>query len=103
MLNCLIPNEPSELSPRPNSKMSEKRQSSSGVTKRDLEERRESATEVDAASAYLNHEDLAARSSLDEKALVRKIDWRVILMMWAMYNLQYLDKTLSMSKHCGIS
>ncbi|KAF4543793.1 Major facilitator superfamily [Lasiodiplodia theobromae] len=31
---------------------------------------------------------------IDEKALVRKIDWMIIPLMWCCYCLQYLDKTL---------
>jgi len=34
-------------------------------------------------------------SALDEKKLVRKIDWMIMPLMWACYNLQYLDKVLS--------
>lgn len=34
-------------------------------------------------------------SDIDEKALVRKIDWMILPLMWCCYCLQYLDKTLS--------
>ncbi|KAK7714463.1 hypothetical protein SLS57_007191 [Botryosphaeria dothidea] len=33
-------------------------------------------------------------SDIDEKALVRKIDWMILPLMWCCYCLQYLDKTL---------
>ncbi|KPI40402.1 Thiamine pathway transporter THI73 [Cyphellophora attinorum] len=32
--------------------------------------------------------------AVDEKSLVRKIDWMIMPLMWACYFLQYLDKTL---------
>ena len=51
--------------------------------------------DVDAALDYLNHEDTTIMSEIDEKKLVRKIDWRIVPLMWMCYNLQYLDKTLS--------
>lgn len=35
---------------------------------------------------------------VDEKALVRKIDWMIIPLMWCCYCLQYLDKTLSTTR-----
>ncbi|KKY21078.1 putative allantoate permease [Phaeomoniella chlamydospora] len=64
--------------------------------KTDVEARRPSinATDVDAALEYLNHENASTFTELDEKRLVRKIDWRIVPIMWACYNLQYLDKTL---------
>ncbi|MCJ1259839.1 hypothetical protein MMC24_007678 [Lignoscripta atroalba] len=61
----------------------------------DVESKREDLVQVDAALQYLNHgEDLATMSEIDEKKLVRKIDWMIIPLFWACYNLQYLDKTL---------
>lgn len=51
--------------------------------------------DVDAALDYLNREDTTIMSEIDEKKLVRKIDWRIVPLMWMCYNLQYLDKTLS--------
>lgn len=52
------------------------------------------ATDVDAALEYLNHENTSVMTEIDEKKLLRKIDWMVVPLMWACYNLQYLDKTL---------
>jgi hypothetical protein len=34
---------------------------------------------------------------VDEKALVRKIDWMIVPIMFACYFLQYLDKSLRKS------
>lgn len=51
---------------------------------------------ADAALEFLRTEDnIAVISEVDEKALVRKIDWMIMPLMWAAYNLQYLDKVLS--------
>ncbi|OTB02239.1 hypothetical protein M426DRAFT_199882 [Hypoxylon sp. CI-4A] len=50
--------------------------------------------DVDAALEYLNHENTTVLTEINEKALVRKIDWTIVPIMWACYNLQYLDKTL---------
>ena len=44
----------------------------------DSEEKRESLVQVDAALAYLDHEDVTTRTVLDEKKLVRKIDWMIV-------------------------
>ena len=60
----------------------------------DIEERKESLVHADAALEYLDHEDTAPMTTIDEKNLVRKIDWMIIPLMWCCYNLQYLDKTL---------
>ncbi|KAI1456720.1 allantoate permease [Annulohypoxylon moriforme] len=51
-------------------------------------------TDVDAALEYLNREGTTVMTEINEKALVRKIDMMIIPLMWACYNLQYLDKTL---------
>jgi hypothetical protein len=52
---------------------------------------------ADAALEFLRteNEDIAVLTEVDEKALVRKIDWMIMPLMWAAYNLQYLDKVLS--------
>jgi hypothetical protein len=50
---------------------------------------------VDAALEFLQAEGGAILSEIDEKKLVRKIDWMIMPLMWACYNLQYLDKVLS--------
>ncbi|ROV93823.1 hypothetical protein VMCG_08817 [Cytospora schulzeri] len=49
---------------------------------------------VDAALEFLASEEIGIMTEVDEKKLVRKIDWRIMPVMWACYNLQYLDKTL---------
>ncbi|KAJ5962822.1 hypothetical protein N7501_007763 [Penicillium viridicatum] len=49
---------------------------------------------ADAALEFLRTEDIAVITEVDEKALVRKIDWMIMPLMWAAYNLQYLDKVL---------
>lgn len=55
--------------------------------------------DADAALEFLKHEGeggVVSFSEEDEKRLVRKIDWRIVPLMWSCYFLQYLDKTLSM-------
>ncbi|KAI0156679.1 allantoate permease [Hypoxylon sp. FL1284] len=52
------------------------------------------AADVDAALEYLNHENTTVMTEVNEKALVRKLDFTIVPLMWACYNLQYLDKTL---------
>ena len=44
----------------------------------DIEEKRESLVQVDAALTYLNHEDATTMTVLNEKKLVRKIDWMIV-------------------------
>lgn len=51
--------------------------------------------QADAALEYLHAGEVATFSDIDEKRLVRKIDWMVVPLMWAIYFLQYLDKILS--------
>jgi len=53
------------------------------------------AGKADAALEFLHREDNAAFVDVDEKGLVRKIDWMIMPLMWAAYNLQFLDKVLS--------
>jgi sugar phosphate permease len=50
----------------------------------------------DAALAFLRdqHTHVVEFTAEQEKALVRKIDWRIVPLMWCCYFLQYLDKTL---------
>lgn len=55
------------------------------------------AGEVDAALEFLQTEGSAVMSEMDEKKLVRKIDFMIMPLMWTCYNLQYLDKVLSMN------
>ncbi|ORY68537.1 allantoate permease [Pseudomassariella vexata] len=52
------------------------------------------AADVDAALEYLDHDNTTVMTEIDEKKLVRKIDFRIVPLMWACYSLQYLDKTL---------
>ncbi|KAI0480890.1 allantoate permease [Xylariaceae sp. FL0804] len=52
------------------------------------------SADVDAALEYLNLEGRTTMTEIDEKALVRKLDRTIVPLMWACYNLQYLDKTL---------
>lgn len=51
--------------------------------------------QADAALEYLRAGEVATFSDVDEKKLLRKIDWMVVPLMWAIYFLQYLDKILS--------
>jgi len=47
----------------------------------DVEDKRESYVgrgDVDAALEYLDHEDTTIMSTIDEKKLVRKIDWMIV-------------------------
>lgn len=55
---------------------------------------------VDAALEFLHGENSAVAIEVDEKTLVRKIDWMIMPLMWAAYNLQYLDKVLSRCRTC---
>jgi hypothetical protein len=41
-----------------------------------------------------NAHDVGELTAEGEKALVRKIDWMIMPLMWSCYCLQYLDKTL---------
>ncbi|CAI7670579.1 unnamed protein product [Penicillium manginii] len=49
---------------------------------------------ADAALDFLRTGDNLDATEVDEKTLVRKIDWMIMPLMWAAYNLQYLDKVL---------
>jgi hypothetical protein len=71
----------------------------------DVEEKRVELVDVDAALDYLNHEDTTLMSEVDEKKLVRKIDWMIVPLLFLCYCLQFLDKTLSMRSsfhHTGL-
>lgn len=46
----------------------------------------------EATLEFLRDEDTAIVIDINEKTLVRKIDWMIMPLMWAAYNLQYLDK-----------
>lgn len=54
-----------------------------------------SSGKADAALEFLSAEGTVSVSDIDEKNLVRKIDWMIMPLMWACYNLQYLHKVLS--------
>lgn len=50
---------------------------------------------ADAALDFLRFEGEGVEMTAeDEKALVRKIDWMIMPLMWCCYVAQYLDKTL---------
>lgn len=50
---------------------------------------------ADAALDFLRGEiGTGTVAEVDEKALLRKIDWMIMPLMWCCYFLQYLDKTL---------
>ena len=53
----------------------------------DIEEKRENLVEVDAALEYLANEDTTVMGEIDEKKLVKKIDWMIVPLLWACYNL----------------
>ncbi|KAK7739024.1 hypothetical protein SLS53_005922 [Cytospora paraplurivora] len=61
---------------------------------RDTEKHALEHKDVDAALEFLDTTESGSMSEVDEKKLVHKIDWRIVPLMWACYNLQYLDKTL---------
>ena len=52
--------------------------------------------DVDEALKFLRDGGLSSTADIDEKALLRKIDWMMMPLMFCCYFLQYLDKTLSM-------
>ncbi|PLB45518.1 allantoate permease [Aspergillus steynii IBT 23096] len=52
------------------------------------------AIKADAALDFLRSEETITFSEEDEKKLVRKIDWMIVPLMWAIYFLQYQDKIL---------
>jgi hypothetical protein len=50
---------------------------------------------VDAALDFLRSEETVIFSEEEERRLIRKVDWMIVPMMWAVYYLQYQDKILS--------
>ncbi|KAI1637110.1 allantoate permease [Biscogniauxia mediterranea] len=62
--------------------------------KTEVERQSPKTVDVDAALEYLNHDNATTMTQVNEKELVKKIDWAIVPLMWACYNLQYLDKTL---------
>ncbi|EAU35466.1 conserved hypothetical protein [Aspergillus terreus NIH2624] len=49
---------------------------------------------VDAALDFLRSEETVTFSEEEERRLIRKVDWMIVPMMWAVYYLQYQDKIL---------
>jgi hypothetical protein len=55
------------------------------------------SSQADDALKYLNtvgSADNFSFTAMDEKQVLRKIDWMLLPLMAAMYNIQYLDKTI---------
>jgi hypothetical protein len=51
--------------------------------------------DADEALTFLRYNETGDEQSLvDEKALVKKIDWMIVPLMFACYFLQYMDKSL---------
>jgi hypothetical protein len=74
----VVGSEESEVSPRPSS-------------------------QVDDALRFIRNQDSFSDIELcsqAEKELVKKIDWMLMPLMAAMYNLQYLDKTIRNTSFC---
>ena len=56
--------------------------------------------EVDGALAFLRTAADASIVEVDEKKLVRRIDWLIMTLLFGVYVLQYTDKSLSMFAPC---
>lgn len=55
------------------------------------------AKDVDEALQFLHANAATAQlTDIDEKKLMRKVDWMIMPLMFAVYYLQYTDKTLRM-------
>lgn len=55
------------------------------------------AKDVDEALQFLHANAATAHlTDIDEKRLMRKVDWMIMPLMFAVYYLQYTDKTLRM-------
>jgi hypothetical protein len=54
----------------------------------------DSDVEIGIVEEPFNAHDVGELTAEGEKALVRKIDWMIMPLMWSCYCLQYLDKTL---------
>lgn len=61
--------------------------------------------EVDAAWRFLdNHRDTASVAEVNLGKLRRKIDWRIVPLMFCCYTMQFLDKVIyNVSFHCLFS
>lgn len=49
--------------------------------KSDIEGQASKASDVDAALVFLNHEATTTMTEIDEKKLIRKIDWWIVPLM----------------------
>lgn len=49
---------------------------------------------MDTALAYIQNAGNNSGSSINEKQLLRKIDWRIVPIMFACYTMQFIDKVL---------
>ena len=58
-----------------------------------VQEKNIASGDVDEALKFLRDGGVSSAAEISEKALLRKIDW--MLLMFACYFLQYMDKTLS--------
>ena len=50
--------------------------------------------DADAALDFLKSEAVSSAAPIDDRKIVRRIDWMIVPLMWLCYLLQYLDKTL---------
>lgn len=63
-----------------------------------IDEKFVGAKDVDEALQFLHaHAATAQLTEIDEKKLMRKVDWMIMPLMFAVYYLQYTDKTLRMT------
>ena len=54
-----------------------------------------STKDVDEAFRFLSDVDVDRAVQVDDKKLMRRVDWMLMPLMFACYYLQYTDKTLS--------
>ena len=57
-------------------------------------ERDPQGKDLDKAYWFVQEHDAAQWSALDLKALRRKIDWRIVPLMFCCYTMQFIDKVL---------
>lgn len=50
--------------------------------------------DMDTALTYIQNARNGDGSSVNEKQLLRKIDWRIVPIMFACYTMQFIDKVL---------
>jgi hypothetical protein len=61
----------------------------------DVDEKNLDYRDVDAALGFLRaHASTTEVANINEKKLMRKVDWMIMPLMFACYYLQYTDKTL---------